>query len=703
MSDLRGVTQGLPEKINITDSGGVSGGVFKTQEDIESNRILTGKSFLSTCSLPDVQKNTRILGICGITDWNQDNDPKINGRAHPKKDGWFFSDFYLFHHLLKDVSSDQIWMTSVDPEYAVDKYGEYIHGDSSPGKIGTRRVVLDRSMLSEVKKDLRVVPPKELCDRALSTITDVCRKATDEKRPLLILIFGHGIQFTHAIAVGGKSPYKPDEITIAKFKQAIGSRVPEAGLCLLTTACYSGGWSINANLKFTTMTAQADWTESLAWPVSGTIHQRSCGSPFATAIADMLLRLTIRGYHTDDLDDFQKAPSYAGFISLIRDSIQKKDPRNYSTTADGDGYSVHQPMFSAQDDEWEMAYSDRTGFPLNKFHERWRLLKKAGPRQEPPGGEHRFGPGSRAFSHDELMTTVKSDGEAYLGSFPGIDSSAKNMVLHNELRSLIQGTEIPSVVQLGFLRDQIDYRLNHIMRTATTYKKVWGLDLPNCEEVDVGKGPGIGSPRWRELLGLVQSYPLFDAPQEDQGYEYGKGEWYLASCIFHQKWNMTQAEEKLNSLVRFREPKVPRSGVPNIEGTSRVMGAVDKFELNRDKVLRHTIRKYTEGTKRRMRSMSPRKSRRKTLPSDWTQENDTSDFGKLSLGGGPSSAGLGSPIAAGLGSPGRGAGLGSPGRGGGNLGGAGLGSPGPSRGGGGSGSGRGRGGRGGRGAGPSSQ
>ncbi|OBT74065.1 hypothetical protein VF21_07811 [Pseudogymnoascus sp. 05NY08] len=670
MSDLRGVTQGLPEKISIANTGGVSGGIFKTKDDLDKNRFLSGKSFLSTCSLPDVKPYTKIVGICGITDWKQNpKDKTEKGLAHPSKEGWFFSDFYLFHHLLKNVSPDQIWLTSVDPEEAVDKYGEYIHGDSSPGEIGSRRVVLDKSMLSDVQKDTLVVPPKELCSRALSTIREACEKANNDDRPLLILIFGHGIKRTHAIAVGGDDPTDPDKITIDLFKRAIGSNLPKAGLCLLTTACYSGGWSINPNLNITTMTAQADWSQSLAWPMSGTIHQRTCGSPFATAIADMLMRLTVRGYHTDDLDDFQKSPSYAGFISLIRDSMQKKDPRNYSISAEGDGYSIHQPMFSAQDDEWEMAYSTRTGLPLNEFYERWSLLKKAPPRQEPPGGEYRFGPGSRAFSRDQLITIVKSEGEDYLGSYPGNDSKANNIVLHNDLRRLINGTETPSASYLGYLRDQIDYRVNHVMRTATGYKEVWGLNIPKCEVVDVEKAPGIGSPDWVKMLKLVESYPLFDDPHR-QGAEYEKGEWYLASCIYREKWDRAQAEEKLNSLVRFRETKRAKEGVPSIEGTSRIMGAVNKFELNRDKGIRDTIRKYAESTRRKMRSMSPHESRRKTLPSDWTQENDTSGIGKLSLGGSPSGAGLSSPGrggGVGLGSPGRGGGvgLGSPGRGGG--------------------------------------
>ncbi|OBT60536.1 hypothetical protein VE03_10055 [Pseudogymnoascus sp. 23342-1-I1] len=684
MLDLRGVTQGLPEKINITNIGGVSGGVFKTKKDIESNRILSGSSFLSTYSLPDVQPFTKIVGICGITDFSED---KVSpGLASPKRDGWFFSDFYLFKHLLKDAASDQIWMTCVKPEIAVDKYDEYIHGDSSPGKIGSRRVVLNRAMLSDAKKNLEDCPPEHLLGNALKTIKRVCEEATRDQRPVLILIFGHGNKKGYTIDIGGEGYDEPHRLTKGLFKRAVGNRAPEAGLCLLTTSCYSGGWAINPDLKVTAITAQAEWLQSLAWSVSGTIHQRSCGSPFATAIADMLLRLTIKGYQTDDLDDFSSGPTYAGFIMLIRSLVQKVDPKKVSTSADGASYSVHQPMFSAQDDEWEMAYSSRTGIPLNKFHERWRLLKEASPRQEPPGGEHRFGPGGRAFSHTELMTTVTNEAKEYFGRFPGSDNKAKNAVLHNDLRRLINRTEIPTVAKLAHLRDQIDYRVNHIMRTATMYKDFWNLQIKNCEDADAETGPGVSTSRWLEMLNLVESYPLFDEPHK-QGHVYEKGEWYIASCICYQNWNNVQAVEKLDSLVRFRDSKVPGSGVPSVRGTSRIMGAVDKFELNRNKGIMNTIRKYTESTKRRMRSMSPRKSRRKTLPSDWTQENDTSGFGKLSLGGSPGSVGLASPGrgGAGLGSPGRGgdAGVGSPGRGGsagfgspGRGGSAGLGSPG---------------------------
>jgi hypothetical protein len=54
---------------------------------------LRDREFVSLCP-PDIQPNTRILAVCGINDFN-------NSSA-PSEDGWFHSDFYLFHYLLRD-------------------------------------------------------------------------------------------------------------------------------------------------------------------------------------------------------------------------------------------------------------------------------------------------------------------------------------------------------------------------------------------------------------------------------------------------------------------------------------------------------------------------------------------------------------------------------------------------------------------------
>ncbi|KFY30099.1 hypothetical protein V494_08271 [Pseudogymnoascus sp. VKM F-4513 (FW-928)] len=185
------------------------------------------------------------------------------------------------------------------------------------------------------------------------------------------------------------------------------------------------------------------------------------------------------------------------------------------------------------------------------------LLKKAAPRLVPSRGEYRFGPDGRALSRDELIPKITSAAEIYLDSYPGIDSKAKNISLHTDLYDLIRGSRIPNVIGLGYLHDQIYYRLNYIMGAATAYKEAWGLDLPNCEAMNVDKRLGTGSARWITMLKLVQSYPLFDAPHE-QGHTYSKGEWYLACCIYHENWSKVQAEEKLKYLVRFKDAERER-------------------------------------------------------------------------------------------------------------------------------------------------
>ena len=99
---------------------------------------------------------------------------------------------------------------------------------------------------------------------------------------------------------------------------------------------------------------------------------------------------------------------------------------------------------------------------------------------------------------------------------------------------------------------------------------------------------------------------------------------------------VTLQYEKLTLIL---DPADPLSGVPNVEGASRIMETVRKLELNRDRTIRNTIRTIAQSTKRRIRSLSPKKHRRKMLPGEWTQENDlTAGMGNLGLGAaGPSS------------------------------------------------------------------
>jgi len=116
------------------------------QED-DSKGGLKNFIFSSRCP-PDVQPNTRIVALCGISDWNgpqaspsssgtdapsptkkatllskgkeflkspstrwkqkgrnrtKESNARKVGMASPREDGWFLSDFYLFHHLFRGL------------------------------------------------------------------------------------------------------------------------------------------------------------------------------------------------------------------------------------------------------------------------------------------------------------------------------------------------------------------------------------------------------------------------------------------------------------------------------------------------------------------------------------------------------------------------------------------------------------------------
>jgi hypothetical protein len=56
---------------------------------------LRGVEFSARCP-PPIEPHTRIVAVCGINDFKD--------ASSPGEDGWFHSDFYLFHHLFSDLS-----------------------------------------------------------------------------------------------------------------------------------------------------------------------------------------------------------------------------------------------------------------------------------------------------------------------------------------------------------------------------------------------------------------------------------------------------------------------------------------------------------------------------------------------------------------------------------------------------------------------
>jgi hypothetical protein len=208
-----------------------------TKEDV------AGREFLTHCP-PDLPPRHRIVALLGTTD--------LNDACRPSEDGWFVSDFYLFHYLLAPqfprrkyfivllatyhlptnrlslLAPNQFWLTCEDPSILVQKYGEYLHGDST----GDRRTVLDAQMLPDILAagNLRVISQEVLLERYLNTVREQAIEADRLEEHLVLLIFGHG-SLDHQVSVGNDFLKMKDIQRILRGKSLV---------TIFSTSCYSG-------------------------------------------------------------------------------------------------------------------------------------------------------------------------------------------------------------------------------------------------------------------------------------------------------------------------------------------------------------------------------------------------------------------------------------------------------------------------------
>jgi len=153
-------------------------GGFAQSGDVEQRQFptVTGKRS-SRC---------RILAVCGTNDYA--------GNAAPHEDGWFFSDFFMLHHLLKPVTEDQTWLTCVKPDILVKKHSRYVQGNP---KTDDRRVVLDQDMLPDVA-DVTYVDEKNLLQHLLQVDEDRSfRLAIESEHGAADLCDPHKLLFGH--------------------------------------------------------------------------------------------------------------------------------------------------------------------------------------------------------------------------------------------------------------------------------------------------------------------------------------------------------------------------------------------------------------------------------------------------------------------------------------------------------------------------
>lgn len=236
-----------------------------------------------------------------------------------------------------------------------------------------RKIVLSNELLDKGElSPVTVVKSSDMIDRFLFEVNKATKTAFREKANVLLLVFCHGLYSSSLLLDAGN---KDKGLTAVRLRAVIGPYVPTT---LVTTACYSGGWTASPDLNITTMTAAGKETGSVAWPNSESIG-RASGCVFVSSVID-----TMTATSSPLLDQSERTISASDEESLQPKSADKQQTETYNefcrTIWEICSGRLHRPWrdqefsFPAQDDEWKHSWTGRTGFPLSNFHRRWDAL-----------------------------------------------------------------------------------------------------------------------------------------------------------------------------------------------------------------------------------------------------------------------------------------------------------------------------------------
>ena len=328
-------------------------------------RATTGISFL-THTVPIVHHNSRIVGVCGIP--KEDSDPA--------DDGWFLSDFFALNYLMKGLGASQTWIATSSAEDLVKNYEEFLRGNP----YRDRKVVLNDALLQRGEiTPVTVAAESDLHDVTMEVLRKECQIAKSTRAPVLLLLFGHGDKDICGVELGEESVLRIDDV-----RSVVGDDI---GLTVISTACFSGGWSASTFLNAATSTAAGPTVVSESWGASPSVRSRRyCGSIYASALISALSDASsplvgppnedssISGSIQPHAPTAIQTESFNEFARSIHDTLLDIDPRY------GD---KHEISFSAQDDDWETSWTGRTGIPLRTFADRWDQLETRVSTAEP--------------------------------------------------------------------------------------------------------------------------------------------------------------------------------------------------------------------------------------------------------------------------------------------------------------------------------
>jgi hypothetical protein len=540
---------------------------FKTSAPVASKGAQEQPEFI-THTVPDIREDAIILAVCGV--------PNID-EADPEDDGWFFSDFFAFNYLLRGLGTSQVWMACVHPQDLVRKHGEYLHGNPySERKVVLSQTLLDNNGLSPVT----TITTSDLLDAFLATLKTKCDQARADNHPVVVFIFGHGHDTTKGVNLGLEDHW----LEIDAFRTAIGNDVV---ITVVSTACFSGGWSVHPQLSAMTTTAVGLQIKSESWEAPGSIG-RFYGSIYATHLIQSLSdassplvkreeeagRASPTGSLQPDKPDQLQAETYNDFAHTIHHTLLTRVDRF------GDQHEIH---FSAQDDDWEASWTGRTGIPLQAFAERWDQLvtrpstmAPSSLNRDPTATVVTGGVSSLSLSEADPIHRgrlgslfggtartqrryVKRLAKQFLQTCPGIWTLGYGPKLHGTLQKFIKGPDKEFANTAEILR-LLEYRFSMIKYAELLLAEVT-VPTPTsqrCHEWLGQEWMATSSKRLNRdtkdlhhrVVQLLEDNRIFPGPTEEQGRKFYHPRDYVAAALVEVSADMQDVEQMIRNMVR---------------------------------------------------------------------------------------------------------------------------------------------------------
>jgi hypothetical protein len=569
---------------------------------------------------PPVNERTRIIAVCGCVDFDtsyevfdfdkpyvpgEAPDMRSSGNSDPVLDGWFISDFYAFMHLLQNSgAAAETWITTEEPQHLVTRYNQYLHGNP----YYPRKVVLSQGLLNQgfAQQNLMVVNADELKQRFIHHLEQEVDQAQRNNQKILLLMFGHGNEETKGVYL-----YK-EQFLVKEFRAIVGEKVEAT---IISTACFSGGWSVRRDIDKTTFAAAGEKNESLSW-TSSTSVGRYCGGIYTSALIKAWQNEAERAEKTSDTlpPKPEQERTQKEFASGVFQTLTEIDRK----------WKKHEIRFSVENDMWGSGWSQMSTLPMISFQQRWDSLEEVLPTADPTSWLNRDPAAASVFTSSQssassdsdlsdlfyrtgsmpaAWTMLKRQAQQYLDSHPGSDESANNKI-HGFLRRLLEGRAPRTEKNLRAVGEVLAFRMG-LSAIATEMVQVAGMGLPSgkvCSKFSVGawerlceKNPNHRiSKAYTLATDLIFSNVLPDPVAREQGERWNKPHRYIAAAIAANP-DFNISPEQVQTAVRL------------LEATHQNHLVMAKSHLEEEKSVRGRKRSWFESVGKKMRDLSPKK------------------------------------------------------------------------------------------------